>query len=255
MQSVCTVLSQGSTDLDWEVKVHTLELAELLLDEAFSCHRAYRKDSDTHRATSHPYGVVSYQAYALHTHTGTHTEAVESDLAAALNSLVKIGVMSALLSGLVDCDRPVGLKACRLLITLRETVCPLSLEAPDVMATVARVSCEVPGWGWGQEIRKILGMEKNDEAREADITEQRGLNCENGGVQKEGASEEGDSLIVGVCEMLRSLGLDERLDVLTQSSDHVHNSPLSLLQDILTASATYTHPDTQAAQEVIVDCY
>uniref|UniRef100_A0A3Q0S9J6 BRCA1-associated ATM activator 1 n=1 Tax=Amphilophus citrinellus TaxID=61819 RepID=A0A3Q0S9J6_AMPCI len=159
MQSVRSVLSRGSADLDWEVKVHTLELAELLLDKAFSGHLGYTKGSDTH-----PQGVIS-----------------------------------ALLSGLVDCDRPVGLKACRLLITLREAVCPPSQGDLDVTAATApRVS---------------------------------------------------------LCEVLGSLGLDERLDILTRSSDHVHNSPLSLLQDILTASTPHTHANTQTGQEVIVDCY
>ncbi|XP_070780725.1 BRCA1-associated ATM activator 1 [Enoplosus armatus] len=263
MRCVRSVLSQGSADLDWEVKVHTLELAELLLDEAFSGHRGYRKGSDTHHVLPHPYGVVSDQVYALHTHTGAHTEGVESDLAGALNNLVEQGVISALLSGLGDCDRPVGLKACRLLITLRETVCPLSLGVPDAaMATVARVSCELPGRGWGQDIRKTLGMKRSDRAREADVAAQRSFvgadevdseDC--GETGKKGASEAGDRVIVSVCEVLRSLGLDERLDVLAQSSDHIHNSPLSLLQDILTASATHTHPDTQPGQEVIVDCY
>ncbi|KAM9362562.1 integrator complex assembly factor BRAT1 [Symphorus nematophorus] len=248
-QSVRSVLSQGSADLDWEVKVHTLELAELLLDEAFSGYRGYRRTSDSHQAPSHPYGVVSDQVYTLHSHTGAHTEGAEPDLAAALNSLVEQGVVSALLSGLVDCDRPVGLKACRLLITLTET-----LDAAT--ATVARVSCELPGWGWGQEIRKVL---KSDEAREEDVAAQRSLNGaddpEDCGELKECVSARVDSVSVGVCEVLKSLGLDERLDVLIQSSDHVHNSPLSLLQDILTASAAHTHTDAQAGEEVIVDCY
>ncbi|XP_042341259.1 BRCA1-associated ATM activator 1 isoform X3 [Plectropomus leopardus] len=227
MQSVRSVLSHGSIDLDWEVKVHTLELAELLLDEAFSGHRGYRKGPDTHRAPLHPYGVVSDQAYTLHTHTGAHTEGMESDLA----DVVEQGVLSALLSGLVDCDRPVALKACQLLITLRDTVCPLSLGSLDANAATATVSCELPSCGWGREIRNILRIKESDPARETDVK------------------------TLSVCETLRSLGLDERLDVLTQSSDHVHNSPLSLLQDILTASAAHTHPDTQPGQEVIVDCY
>ncbi|XP_029288235.1 integrator complex assembly factor BRAT1 isoform X3 [Cottoperca gobio] len=236
MQCVRSVLSQGSADLDWEVKVHTLELAELLLDETFSAHQGYRKGSDAHRAPSHPYGVVSEQAHTLHTHAGTHTEGTESDLA----TVVEQGVMSALLSGLVDCDRPVALKACRLLITLRETVCTLSLGTLDATASMATVSCKLPGLGWGKEIIKILRLKRSDRAREADIAAQRNLSD---------ADEGGES--VSVCEALRLLGLDERLDVLTQSSDHIHNSPLSLLQDILTASAAHTQP----GEEVIVDCY
>ncbi|XP_022593795.1 BRCA1-associated ATM activator 1 [Seriola dumerili] len=261
MNSVSSVLSLGSADLDWEVKVHTLELAELLLDEALSGHRGYRKGSDSQHALPHPYAVVSDQTYTLHSHTGSHTGGVESDLAAVLNNLVEQGVISALLSGLVDCDRPVGLKACQLLITLRETVCPMSLEAldaPAAMVTVARVSCELPGCGWGREIRKILGVKKCDHTKEADIAADGAEAVDSEGcgeMGKDGVREGGDSVCVGVCEVLRSLGLDAQLDILTQSSDHVHNSPLSLLQDILTASAAHTRPDTQPGQEVIVDCY
>ncbi|XP_068445244.1 BRCA1-associated ATM activator 1 isoform X3 [Clinocottus analis] len=202
MQSVRSVLSRGSADLDWEVKVHTLELAELLLADVFSGHQGYGKRSG---ALPRPDGVVS-------DHTCAHAEGAESHLAGA----VELGVISALLSGLVDCDRPVGLRACRLLVTLRDAVCP---PAPGAAA----VSCELPVWGWGREIRKTLGDEGGDG--------------------------------VSVCEALRSLGLDQRLDVLAQSSDHVHNSALSLLQDILTASAAHTHPDAQPGEEVIVDCY
>ncbi|XP_040001958.1 BRCA1-associated ATM activator 1 [Xiphias gladius] len=265
MSSVSSVLSLGSADLDWEVKVHTLELAELLLDEAFSGHPGYRKGSDTRHGLPNPYAVVSDQNHTLHTHSGTHAKGVESDLAGVLNNVVEQGVISALLSSLVDCDRPVGLKACQLLITLRETVCPLSLEASDAtaaMATVARVSCELPGWGWGRELRKTLGMEKCDQAKEADVSAQGRFSGADvvasegcGEMGQAGVSEGGGSARVGVCEVLRSLGLDARLAILNQSSDHVHNSPLSLLQDILTASAAHAHPDTQPGQEVIVDCY
>ncbi|XP_044203361.1 BRCA1-associated ATM activator 1 isoform X1 [Thunnus albacares] len=257
MNSVRSVLSKGSVDLDWEVKVHTLQLAELLLDEAFSGHRGYKKSSDTDLASLHPYAVVSDQAYTLHTHSLQRTNMEGSDSAGVLSNLVEQGVLSALLSGLVDCDRPVGLKACRLLITLRETVCPLSQGAEDAtspMATVARVSCELPGWGWGQEIRKILERKKYNQTKEADIAACTG-EVDSGEAEEEGESDRGNGVCVSVCEVLRSLGLDERLDVLTQSSDHVHNSLLSLLQDILTASAAHTHPDTEEGQEVIVDCY
>ncbi|XP_059183243.1 BRCA1-associated ATM activator 1 isoform X2 [Centropristis striata] len=221
MQCVRSVLSHGSTDLDWEVKVHTLELAELLLDEAFSGHSSYRKASNSLHAPLHPYGVVSDQTYTLHTHTGAHTHSVESHLA----GLVEQGVLSALLSGLVDCDRPVALKACRLLIALRDTI----------SHSESTVACELQGWGWGLEVRRVLGRKDGDLAGSL-----------NG---------EAESVSVSVCELLRCLGLDERLQVLTQSSDHVHNSPRSLLQDILTASAAHAHPDAQRGPEVIVDCY
>lgn len=255
MQSVRSVLSRGCADLDWEVKVHTLELAELLLDKAFLGHGSYTKGSDARPAQPHAYAVMPDRAYTLHTHGDTRAQDAESDLVDVLKSLVEQGVISALLSGLVDCDRPVALKACRLLITLRVTVCPASQGDPDVSdatATVARVSCELPRAGWAQEIRKILGVRTEANA-------ERDLNALNA-TSFEDHSEEGASAVshcerVSVREALGSLGLDDRLEILSRSSDHVHNSPLSLLQDILTASTSHTHSNTQPGQEVIVDCY
>lgn len=242
MNSVRSVLSVGSTDLDWEVKVHTLELAQLLLDEAFLAQRGKTPPV-------HPYARVPEQTCTLHTHNGTHSASAESGLAGALTGLVELGVVSALLSGLVDCDRPVALKACRLLIRLRDAVCPVSpgtLDATAAVATVTSVSCELPAWSWGQEIRTILENQTSDGANKACVTAPSSAGSEQDG---------GDGVHVGVCEVLTSLGLDERLEVLSQSSDHVHNSPLSLLQDILAATAAHTHADTQPGQEVIVDCY
>lgn len=245
MRCLRSVLSHGSADLDWEVKVYTLELAELLIDKAFSSHRSYRRSSAPYNGVPHPYGVVPQQTYAVHTHSGGHGNDVEPDLVVALGELLEQGVVSALLCGLVDCDRPVGLKACQLLITLRETLCPPSQGT----AAATGVSCELPDLGWGLEVRRMLGMTRHDEAKEVDRAEQEGDCTE---------LKEGEGVHIGtveVCEILMSLGLDERLETLTQSSDHVHNSPLSLLQDILTGSSAHSRPDTQLEEEVIVDCY
>ncbi|XP_041838583.1 BRCA1-associated ATM activator 1 isoform X2 [Melanotaenia boesemani] len=259
MQSVCSVLSLGSADLDWEVKVYTLDLAGLLIDQAFSGYHSYTKVLETQ---PHPYALMSTQTYTVHAHTETHTEHVESDLVSVLNSLGEQGVISALLCGLFDCDRPVALKACRLLIRLRDIVCPPSLSAQDAsvaLATDNGVTCELSGRGWAQEIRNIL-RDKNQSG--TGTTEQRPFQGTDM-VDSEGCGEAAmehvragsHTVRVNVCEVLRSLDLDEKLEMLTQSSDHIHNSPLSLLQDILTASITYTHPNSEPGQEVIVDCY
>lgn len=261
MQSVHSVLSQGSLDLDWEVKAHTLDLAELLMDQAFSGHRGFTKELETHPVQQHPYAVMAKQDYTLHTHTGTNTQDVKASLLSALRSLVEQGVFSALLCGLVDCDRPVGLKACRLLLRLRDTVCPLLFRVQDAAgATHTSVYCELPGQGWAKDIINILGMKKK--SKEADTVPQSCFHKDDvvdsddcGDTAEEGEASRGHAVRVSVCEVLSSLGLDERLDILTQSSDHIHNSPLSLLQDILTASATHAHSKSQPEQEVIVDCY
>lgn len=218
-ECVRRALSHGCTDLDWEVKVHTLELAELLVDKALSGHRDHSGSPAPRDGALHPYAVLSLPTRALRSHDGAH---VETDLVAVLGELVEQGAVQALLCGLVDCDRPVALKACRLLISLRETLC-----LPSQGSSIA-VSCDLPDSGWGREIRRIL------DGRESKLGE---VEARRGGK-------------VGLCEVLVSLGLDERLETLTQSSDHVHNSPLSLLQDILTGSGA-----AQLEEEVIVDCY
>lgn len=230
-------LSHVCADLDWEVKVHTLELAELLLDKALSGHRDHR------RSPPHPYAVLPQQTCALHTHGDG--DGVQPDLAAALGELVEQGAVQALLCGLVDCDRPVALKACRLLTVLRKTLC-LPSQASNI---AAGVSCDLPVSGWGREIRRILGEEQGDVSGGGDAAEDGGSEL------GEGEGEVTRRGKVGVCEVLVSLGLDERLETLSQSSDHVHNSPLSLLQDILTGSGAHGRPDAQLEEEVVVDCY
>ncbi|XP_061575592.1 BRCA1-associated ATM activator 1 isoform X2 [Cololabis saira] len=247
MPSVRSVLSQGSADLDWEVKVHTLDLAELLMDQAFADHPGYTKGLESHPVQPHPYAVMDKQSYTLH----THVQDTEPGLVSASRSLVEQGVVSALLCGLVDCDRPVGLKACRLLIRLRDTICPLLSRVREETGTLdsdPRVSCELPPSGWAQEIINILGMK---ESKVADVFDSQ--DCDE--AAETGAGTGSHAVRVSVLEVLRSLALDERLDILTQSSDHIHNSPLSLLQDILTASVTHAHSNSQPDQEVIVDCY
>uniref|UniRef100_A0A8C5DDC7 BRCA1-associated ATM activator 1 n=1 Tax=Gouania willdenowi TaxID=441366 RepID=A0A8C5DDC7_GOUWI len=217
-RSVRSVLSRGSADLDWEVKVHTLELAKLFSTKELG------------------------------------------DTAALLETLVEEGVVSVLLSGLVDCDRPVALKACRLLIVLREALCPPShTDLGTDRETVAKVSFLLPKSGWALEIIKIL--KTKNKAEEENAATLRSSNCIDELKLGEGYNKGWDGVSgagcerMSVCELLSNLGLDERVKILNQSSDHVQNSPLSLLQDILSAGGAHTQPNTQLMQEVIVDCY
>ncbi|XP_023190354.1 BRCA1-associated ATM activator 1 isoform X2 [Xiphophorus maculatus] len=223
MQSVPTVLSQGVNDLDWEVKLHTLELAELLLDQAFP-----------DPSPSHPYAVMSDQAHRL------HIAGQQSDLLSSLKDLVDRGVVSALLCGVVDCDRPVALKACQLLLKLRGVVCPVMGNAADT-----RVFCQLAEGSVMQQVRKIQAMGKDTYVVSEACSE----------ADKEGICASVDPERVGVCEVLRLLDLDEKLSILTQSSDHIYNSPLSLLQDILTAAAASSQPGRDLHQELVMDCY
>ena len=176
---------------------------------------------------------------------GGQGEAGDADPGGALAGLVEQGVLAVLLSGLFDCDRPVALKACGLLMDLRDAVCPTPAGAAP-SAAVAAVTCKLQGCSWGKEIEVLLeraGVVANGSKGEGS------KGCDWTGDEEE--EEEGGGS-VRVCDVLRSLDLDERLSVLSQSSDHVQNSPLSLLQDILSIGDRHADPNSQ---EVIVDCY
>ncbi|XP_031667000.1 BRCA1-associated ATM activator 1-like [Oncorhynchus kisutch] len=310
--SLCSVLSLGSTDLDWEVKVHTLELVELLMEETLPGHQESELGSApppyggsggtnllTHTDLTHPYAVTPSQPSPLLTHTDlthpyavtpsqpsplththptdTHTHPTHTPLThtppththpttsvvCGLSRLVELGVVTALLNGLFDCDRPVALKACSLLLRLRDAVCPSRSLGKGAMTTddttVAKVTFDLRGQVWEREVTRKL-----QEKRGSDwVKESREVGCDRPNKNRDsdrtdGAGSEacerstGKSVCEGsarVCEALWSLGLEERQSVLSQSSDHVQNSPLSLLDDILNAT------DTSHTDEVIVDCY
>uniref|UniRef100_A0A8C7KE27 BRCA1-associated ATM activator 1 n=1 Tax=Oncorhynchus kisutch TaxID=8019 RepID=A0A8C7KE27_ONCKI len=312
--SLCSVLSLGSTDLDWEVKVHTLELVELLMEETLPGHQESELGSApppyggsggtnllTHTDLTHPYAVTPSQPSPLLTHTptelthpyavtpsqpsplththptDTHTHPTHTPLThtppththpttsvvCGLSRLVELGVVTALLNGLFDCDRPVALKACSLLLRLRDAVCPSRSLGKGAMTTddttVATVTFDLRGQVWEREVTRKL-----QEKRGSDwVKESREVGCDRPNKNRDsdrtdGAGSEacdrstGKSVCEGsarVCEVLWSLGLEERQSVLSQSSDHVQNSPLSLLEDILNAT------DTSHTDEVIVDCY
>ncbi|KAM9491656.1 integrator complex assembly factor BRAT1 isoform 1-T2 [Salvelinus alpinus] len=278
--SLRSVLSLGSTDLDWEVKVHTLELVELLMEETLPGHQGSELGSAppsyggsggtnllTHTDLTHPYAVTPSQPSPLltHTTTDTHTPPTHPSVVCGLSRLVDLGVVTALLNGLFDCDRPVALKACSLLLRLRDAVCvPRSLgkgdmTTDDTTATVATVTFDLRGQVWEREVTRKL-----QEKRGSDwVKESREVGCDRPNRNRvsdrtDGAGSEACDRSTGksgcegsarVCEVLWSLGLEERQSVSSQSSDHVQNSPLSLLEDILNAT------DTSHTDEVIVDCY
>ncbi|CAL8330890.1 unnamed protein product [Lota lota] len=254
--SVGSVLSLGSADLDWEVKVHTLDLARLLVHRALSPRNASSSGSDTaspQQQPPYPYAVTGPRAsHAPQPQAGAQWAGSaghgEADLDGALASLVEQGVVPVLLSGLFDCDRPVALKACSLLMDLRDAVCPPPTDTDHTSAApstaVATVTCELQGCSWGKEVEALL------ESAGVIANRSKGANSKSFDWTRDKEEEAGVS--VRVCDVLRVLDLDERLSVLTQSSDHVQNSPLSLLQDILSIGDIRADPNSQ---EVIVDCY
>ncbi|XP_073722259.1 integrator complex assembly factor BRAT1 isoform X3 [Misgurnus anguillicaudatus] len=195
-QSLSSVLSLGGNDFDWEVKMHTLELAEVLMEKTLTCC---------------PYAVEIFS------------------LPEALRKLKDIGLLDLLLNSLFDCDRPVCEKACRLLLKLRTV-------ASDGSALVL----DVYGNRWGDEVQsRYLNKPQAD-----------GTQCVINGVKESCERTDCDPLSIkeiSLTKTLQFLDLDRMQRTLTLSSDHVVNSPRSLMEDILSS--------VQQTEDNIVDCY
>lgn len=185
-QSLSSVLSLGGNDFDWEVKIHTLELADVLMERTLTCCPYTVQISSTQEATR------STQA---------------------LRKLKDLRLLDLLLNSLFDCDRPVCEKACSLLLKLRTLA--VDFDRSDVVLDIC-------GNRWGDEVRS------------------RYLNKP----QAEGSLNVRE---ISLPDVLQLLDLDCMQRTLTLSSDHVVNSPRSLMEDILSS--------VQQTEENIVDCY
>ncbi|XP_067911855.1 BRCA1-associated ATM activator 1 [Heterodontus francisci] len=93
---VPVILKIGSSDLDWEVKVHSLELAEAFIDQS------------TSNFSISPYAVV-----LSHNTRSTQVKVF-------LQNLCDTGIITILFQALWDCDRPVAQKACEILMKLKK---------------------------------------------------------------------------------------------------------------------------------------
>ncbi|KAK2908633.1 hypothetical protein Q8A67_004470 [Cirrhinus molitorella] len=205
--SLSSVLSLGGNDFDWEVKMHTLELAEMLMEKTLTCC---------------PYAIQNFGS------------SEETHFTQALSRLKAYGLFDLLLNSLFDCDRPVCEKACGLLVKLRT----LTAETADLNHSAFVLN--VCGNRWENEVqRRCLKKQpakasvcvtnlvsKSDEETDCD------LHC---------------SRNISLYKILQILDLDDMQRMLTLSSDHVVNSPRSLMEDILSAA--------QQSEENIVDCY
>uniref|UniRef100_UPI00398F088B BRCA1-associated ATM activator 1 isoform X1 n=1 Tax=Pristiophorus japonicus TaxID=55135 RepID=UPI00398F088B len=93
---VPVILKIGSYDLDWEVKVHTLELAEVFIDQL------------TSNLSTSPYAVV----------LSNNTRSAQVKV--FLQKLCDVGIFNTLFHALWDCDRPVAQKACEILLKIKK---------------------------------------------------------------------------------------------------------------------------------------
>ncbi|KAF4118982.1 BRCA1-associated ATM activator 1 isoform X1 [Onychostoma macrolepis] len=205
--SLSSVLSLGGNDFDWEVKMHTLELAEVLMEKTLTCC---------------PYAVQNFGS------------SEETRFTQALIKFKDFGLFDLLFNSLFDCDRPVCERACALLVKLRT----LTAETADLDHSVLVLN--VCGNRWGDEVqRRYL----NKQQAKASVCVTNGVTGSDDGMDC------GLYCIkdISLPKILQILDLDDMQRMLMLSSDHVVNSPRSLMEDILSAA--------QQSEENIVDCY
>ncbi|NXP18585.1 BRAT1 protein, partial [Scytalopus superciliaris] len=201
-QFVSRVIQTVEHDLDWEVRLGGLELVE-----AF-CSQTIRQ-----RGLSEcPYAPASSAATSP-----THQQEL-------LQVFCQAKLFGFLFRSLCDCDKPVGQRACDILIGLRGNFYPMStLENPQEIED----SPAGRGIAWLQRTLRQGSLAQNfptDGGNEVDF-------------------QDPESMMVA----LGAVDLLELHDELNKSSDHVEESPQSLLQDILATIGTI--------EENEVDCY
>uniref|UniRef100_A0A8C6XKG1 BRCA1-associated ATM activator 1 n=1 Tax=Naja naja TaxID=35670 RepID=A0A8C6XKG1_NAJNA len=186
---VSRVLQAVDGDLDWEVKMAALDLAGVFIGQTFG-------------------------------RLGESCASAGSSLASLADVLQLFGQMKMsgfLFRALRDCDRPVALKACEVLLALKSAVCKhRSKLSPSGDASGLK---EVP-----TESPSSLPSLPAGEAAEKDCQDPERLRL--------------------ILEFTDLEGLRRTLDV---SSDHLERSPQSLLQDLLAAAGN--------AEGNRVDCY
>lgn len=210
-QSISSVLLLGGNDFDWEVKVHTLELADVLMDKSLN------------HCPCHIQKICRGSASAC--------------IMQALTKLKDLGVFEFLFKCLFDCDRPVSQKACSLLLKLR------TFMREIITADHKDLTLEICKYSWSEEM--LHRYHKNREAielncvKDGDKTSCRQIDSED---SLSGSPKETD-----LCQILEVLDLEKMQHTLSLSSDHVINSPQSLMEDILFM--------TGEREENIADCY
>ncbi|XP_056120534.1 BRCA1-associated ATM activator 1 isoform X1 [Rhinichthys klamathensis goyatoka] len=195
-----SVLSLGCNDFDWEVKMHTLELAEVLMEKTLTCC---------------PYAIQNFGS------------SEKTHLMQALSKLKEFGLFDLLFNSLFDCDRPVCERACALLLKLRT----LTSESADFDSTLV---LNVNGNRWGDEVqsRYLNPQQAKGSVCASDKRTDSDLHCIKD---------------ISLPMILHILDLDDMQRTLKLSSDHVVNSPRSLMEDILSAA--------QQSEDNMVDCY
>ncbi|NWX95511.1 BRAT1 protein, partial [Nothoprocta ornata] len=199
-QFVSEVIQTAERDLDWEVRLGGLELVEVFFVQTL-CRRGRPKC---------PYAPFSPEF----TSSVRHNE--------SLQIFCRTKLFGFLFRSLCDCDRPVGQKACDILLAIRSSFYPSnSLKDSQDPEEVGH------GIAWLQRTLRQGSVAQTFPA----------------GSSHEVDFQDPESMLLA----LGTIDLEELHDDLNKSSDHVEKSPQSLLQDILAAVG--------AVEDNEADCY
>ncbi|XP_073409821.1 BRCA1-associated ATM activator 1 [Dendrobates tinctorius] len=176
LQDSDTVLSQiletTCSDLDWEVKVNALDLADSYMSQIL----------EMGPSQTCPYTI------------GLPSSRSSGPISDALVTCERVGLFQALFTCLCDCDRPVALKACEILLTVKPKLCSGDTDPS-----------EQHGRDWLEHTIKEKLMAGGD------------------------GQERPPEWATGV---IKKMDLDNIKCSLSKSSDYLHETPLSLLQDV-----------------------
>ncbi|KAM4892090.1 integrator complex assembly factor BRAT1 [Sylvia borin] len=199
-QFVSRVIQTVERDLDWEVRLGGLELVEVFCSQTIC------------QLSQCPYAPVS---------SAVTSSTPQKEL---LQVFCRAKLFGFLFASLCDCDKPVGQRACDVLVGLRGHFYPVStLENPQEIED----SPAGRGIAWLQRTLRQGSLAQNfpmDGANGVDFQDPESM-----------------MLALGAIDLL------ELHDELNKSSDHVEESPQSLLQDILATVGTMEDNE--------VDCY
>ncbi|KAG8557846.1 hypothetical protein GDO81_016749 [Engystomops pustulosus] len=164
------ILETTCSDLDWEVKVNALDLVDVYISKIL----------DMGPSKTCPYTI------------GLPTSRSTVSISDALVKCEQVGLLQALLTCLCDCDRPVALKACELLLSVKAKLC--NGEA---------YTSELHGRDWLEQL-----------------------------ITSHAAAGDKKTRTEWATEVLKNIDLDNMKCSLSKSSDYLQETPLSLLQDI-----------------------
>ncbi|XP_025971978.2 BRCA1-associated ATM activator 1 isoform X1 [Dromaius novaehollandiae] len=201
-QFVSRVIQIAESDLDWEVRLGGLELVEVFCVQTL-CRLGRPKC---------PYAPFS----------SAFTSSVRQN--ESLQIFCRAKLFGFLFCSLCDCDRPVGQRACDILLALRSSFYP-SNTLKDLEETGD--SSAGHGIAWLQRTLRQGSLAQNFPT----------------GSGNEVDFQDPESMLLA----LGTIDLEELHDNLNKSSDHVEKSPQSLLQDILATVGTI--------EENEADCY